>query len=608
MPIVVPVELAPILAAADRSTGAIDELGLAAQLLTALGKDRQLTEDERKGAFAEIEAWRFQRSREDGRRTWGIYWTELTSRSTKDGSIVQYFPDVASATEDVVAHWIRRSEDATHPTIRARFADLAWEIGRHNRVGRTTQDLARRAIDAYLQAVERGLFNDEINAWLWLDRAAELATTIKDESRFLAARDAAFTTFRSLAAAGKATALSHWRFDDIVWTHHLVPLAQWERAEVVDALERELQVRSDISNPAMFDPHAATDMADRLQRWRQQVGEKDDANRAVLQAGQAFEQVSSKASGLLAVSWLEDVLSRYRNAGLRADAARVEQSIRLRSNDAASEMKVASVPISIPADELERWADQVAGSDTSEALSRIAMIGLRKEAATRESVEGMLNDSALLAHIPITLAGPRGFTEAKVGSLKDDPDGHAFLHASRLFGWHSSFLNLAFRRAREKHGMTIEQIIAHARMCPFFPEDRMPLLQKGVEAWLADDFVSAVHILVPQVEAALRDCLAAVGGVTVKPNRNGGFHAITLGDILTDPIFASSVPADLRFHLRALYTDARGLNLRNHVAHGLMHPSGFQRGIGNLVMHSVLLIAALRPSEPKPDESNVAEP
>jgi hypothetical protein len=73
MPLTVPAELLPIIEAAHRSARAIDELALAGQLLAALGKHRKLTEDEHKGAFAEIEALRFQRSRQGGPSTWGIY-------------------------------------------------------------------------------------------------------------------------------------------------------------------------------------------------------------------------------------------------------------------------------------------------------------------------------------------------------------------------------------------------------------------------------------------------------------------------------------------------------------------------------------------------------
>ncbi len=182
------------------------------------------------------------------------------------------------------------------------------------------------------------------------------------------------------------------------------------------------------------------------------------------------------------------------------------------------------------------------------------------------------------------------------------------MHAGQLFSWQSPFLNAALQRAREKHTLTAEQIMAHVSACPFFAEERLPLVQRGVEAWLVDDFVTTIHVLVPQIEAALRDCLASLGGSVLRPNQNGGFYSITLGDVLTASAFKAKFPSDLRFHLRALYTDPRALNLRNHLAHGLMHPSAFHRGNGNLVMHSVLLIAMLRPSEPKANEDSVAEP
>lgn len=594
MPVFVPTELVPILEATDRDQQPIDELAMSARLLAAIPPEREISPDERKGAFAEIFAWRFQRARPDERRTWGIYWSELTSWTTSEGRQI-YSPDIADVDDDVVEHWIRRSENATHPTIRARFSDLAWEIGHHQKVGgQIPQQVAHRAVDEYLQAVARGLYSDEIDAWLWLDRASELASTIKDEARFLAARRAAFSLWKTLLSAGNTDSL--WRLDDILWNYRFCPLLPVERAEIVEALEDELRRRSDIARPATFDPHVAMDMADRLRRWREKGGEPEDAKRALSVAGTAFEDAAEMADGLTAVSWLEDLLPRYRGVGDLSAAARVEQAIRTRSRDAAAEMKTASVPVEIPAAELEKWADNVAGATIGEGLRHIAAAGLLKEGATRSSVQEMLQGTALLAAIPVTLTGPGGLTKATVGSLKDDPEGRTLMHAAHLLGWRAPWLNLAFRRTREKHGISVEGVIAHAQACPFFAADRMPLLQRGVEAWIAEDHVSAVHILVPQIEAALRDCLAAVGGTVWRPNRTGGFKTLTLGDILTDAVFKEKVSADVRFHLRALYTDARGLNVRNHFAHGLMLPDGFQRGLSNLVVHSVLLVAMLRPT------------
>jgi Domain of unknown function (DUF4209) len=66
------------------------------------------------------------------------------------------------------------------------------------------------------------------------------------------------------------------------------------------------------------------------------------------------------------------------------------------------------------------------------------------------------------------------------------------------------------------------------------------------------------------------------------------------GKVFSDEIFRNKVSSDLRFHLRVLYQDSRGINLRNILAHGLAAPDLFGRGVGNGVIHAVVLLGNLR--------------
>ena len=143
--------------------------------------------------------------------------------------------------------------------------------------------------------------------------------------------------------------------------------------------------------------------------------------------------------------------------------------------------------------------------------------------------------------------------------------------------------------------MTLGALVDLFSGAPLFPAEREPLLREGLEAWLKEDYVKAVHVLVPQVEAALRDLLAGLGAAVVRHNRRtGGFEVLAMGAVLSDEAFRAGVPKDFRFHIRALYSDPRGINLRNHLAHGLAHPRLFGRGLANWVVHSVLLLRTLR--------------
>jgi hypothetical protein len=85
MPLAIPAEFLPVLAAADSSAVPIQELTLAGALAASLPEGRELTADERRGAFAENGALRFRPAHNEERRHWGTYWCELASWVTTAG-------------------------------------------------------------------------------------------------------------------------------------------------------------------------------------------------------------------------------------------------------------------------------------------------------------------------------------------------------------------------------------------------------------------------------------------------------------------------------------------------------------------------------------------
>ena len=75
------------------------------------------------------------------------------------------------------------------------------------------------------------------------------------------------------------------------------------------------------------------------------------------------------------------------------------------------------------------------------------------------------------------------------------------------------------------------------------------------------------------------------------PSRNGGgFETLGMGAVFNTAAFKSNAHPTLRLHLRALYTEPKGINLRNKLAHGLAGPELLGRGMANWVVHSLLAI------------------
>ncbi|VVE01805.1 DUF4209 domain-containing protein [Pandoraea terrigena] len=603
MALTIPQPVIDRLAAYDTALESIGEIELSGELLAALPAPESLTAAERKGANAELSAFRFSSRHGASSGRWGIYWRELTSAVLQDGTEF-LSPDVAEIDEEILSYWTARSQQVKHPVLKARYADLVWEIGRFLRVQAKREGvepgpaipvtLCHTAVDSYLEVVESNLFKDEYRAWTYLGRALELALRLRDTTRIGQIKEALFDLYRRLDAS--TPQWTWWKFDELVWTHAKgLELDAKERLTVVDLLERVLTSCSDSSDAKNFDPHSATSAADCLQRWRAQSNELAEARRAVGTAALAFEEAAKLAGGMTAISWLEDLIPRYRQAGMMEDAARVEQTIRQRATDAQAEMKTVEASMEIDPAELEQFVAQFLKGSMADALTRVAGQFILKEEATKTSLRDMCTEAPLLSMMPSTIVNGEGFTTATVGSIEDDLDGRALQHAATMFSWKAPWLHLVLNRVRQKYDIDADGLTALIQQCPSFAPERMSLMRDGVAAWLAGDSVKAIHVLVPQIEGALRALLSALGGAVVVPDQDvGGFKAIGLGPILTHPIFLEKVPRDIRFHLRALYNDPRGLNLRNELAHGLVRPELLNMGLANWVMHTVILLSLLR--------------
>jgi hypothetical protein len=589
--------------AGDRS---VDEVALAGRLHEVIATNgRELEPGERRGIFAVIEGLRLASRRSYGDPVWDMHWQPLSGWTDRSGS-VHHSPNIDSAGDDTIREWSRRGRLSQHPVLRARYADLAWEVAkfRLRTAGKNADaprpispnaDDARRAIDAYLEAVGRGLSVDEFRAWHYLGRSVELAATIRDVDRLRQVKTALFD-FQAVRKDAGADTYVFWLFDDIVWNQKdVLALTAEDKASAIAALEHTLALRADATDPQHFDPYQAQDAADRLGRWRRQLGEDAEARRAASEAGLAFEEAGAQAKGFTAISLLERQAARYRDSGDMTSAARVEQAIRQHAGEAEAEIKRVSIPYEISQEKLDEWSDRIAGDNLEEGLQRVVAANLIRKGQVEASVLELAKTAVLHSRVTLSIMRHDGFASAQIGSVEEDLDGRAIHQAATMFGNTAPFLNVAFGRFRDKHKVDLELLMSALAKGPLYPPERLKLVEEGVAAWFTEDWIKAIHILVPQVEAALRDLLASLGGAVMKPNpKYGGFQAVGLGEVLTHDIFRRQLPEDMQFHLRVLFQDPRGLNLRGEAMHGLAVHELFGRGLANWVLHSIIMLGLIR--------------
>lgn len=105
-------------------------------------------------------------------------------------------------------------------------------------------------------------------------------------------------------------------------------------------------------------------------------------------------------------------------------------------------------------------------------------------------------------------------------------------------------------------------------------KDIYPTLEKGLSFVVSDkqDFLSAVHILVPYVEEIIRRILVKSKKVdsVVKTEKQKFFRKIELGNLLQNPEVISIIGENFAYSLKVFLIDNDQENFRNLLVHGLI--------------------------------------
>jgi len=292
---------------------------------------------------------------------------------------------------------------------------------------------------------------------------------------------------------------------------------------------------------------------------------------------------------MLASSLLQSALNNYAKAGQPEEAKRIRIAMQEKIGESRNEMKSISSDITIKKDDVEAFLKGVILPDLGQTFMRLAVEFLPKRKTLEEAVKKSAEDAPLMAHIAQHIMADDRVV-AIIGSVDEDLFGRCFQQAKFTFSFSQVWLSEAFRRLAETHNLVPEHFAGWANRHGLFED--MTLLLEGVKAFFCGDHVKAAHVLIPQIEHALRSIAGKLGKPTTKahPKVKGASVVINMGDILYDDAITSQLGDDLTLYFLSLYADPRGYNLRNELAHGDLDADSMSDHLSRLLMHTLLVL------------------
>lgn len=554
----------------------------------------ELTPQQRHGLWAELAAFQFEPTPSEDTCVWGTYFGPIYTGKREDGTPI-YNPYITDADGDVLAHWQERTLSVSHPVMKARYADLVWDLSRKITGDKPNFRFASTAIDAYVETTRKHLYKDSMLGICYVTRALNLALSIHDQKRIEVARDAMFDLFDVIAEPKK---IGTWHFlFDALYENKKVPLSQHQKRFLIDSLEKILLACIDPSSSSPLNLYAAYIAVDRLAKHYRRTNQNADAHRVADAYGRIVESLANKEAPTMAMSRLQQLFQFYLDQGMAEDAKRVQLAALAKGKEAVPSMRRISHAVEVNPQQLDEFVTEMTEGGIEVAMRRIAIHFIPSTPAARKLLEEMTKKYPVSSSFPSIYIADNQFI-AGAGSVDDDPDGQLYLQIAQSLDIGYLFLGKSIDKLRERYAPKAEELADFFCRPDMFDPEHNGLVQDGVAAYLDGDHVKAVHVLVPQIEYALRNLLVSLGSPPNKPT-GGGMGTMqlkNLNDILREPKVQSSLGEDMWRYLLAFLADARGQNLRNRVSHGLLAREAFSRPMSDRVFH-VLLTLALIPKK-----------
>ncbi|HEY9685406.1 MAG TPA: DUF4209 domain-containing protein [Coleofasciculaceae cyanobacterium] len=495
----------------------------------------------------------------------------------------------------VMEHWEQRARSLTNPLLKVTYADARWYFSPLNGA-RASVDMAYIVIDACFEILETKRYPDPIDARWYAQRAFDLAAKLNDPVRKLKAIETIIKTEDEISVDNKP---GLWGFAfDCLMTGSRVQLDEPTTSKLIQDLEGRLER---LTQPAILHLSATEKALSRLVSYYKRMNRLEDAQKHISTYAEAVLLFADKndESALTRQHRILELRELYLQNGMRDEAHALESKIHELGEISTGEMQTFSVPFEITKEEMDEYVATYICETLEISLTRIAaryLIPSRED--TEREVRKQAEEFPMSYLFPQIIVDSDGRWVARTSGIDDHVGPYLSQHATRSMIVSAVFLRKVITGVLSHFDAKADDIMEYLMKSPAFKPDKEGLIRTGLDAYLRDDYVTATHLWVPQIEEGIRQLAKGIGIEVLKIDpHTHGYNYRDLGNLLDDSKLEQAfgiIGSRLIFYLNIVMNDKFGWNVRNDLCHGLISDDGFTDVITDRLFHILLLLALFR--------------
>ncbi len=513
----------------------------------------------------------------------------LMSGTTNEGEEWKY-PDLEKHfPKEAIEYYKNRANVTNNPILKARYSDVVWELDKD-------VNYARLAIRAYLDCSAIYFTNEwEKELSDSLDRAIAIASMINDQMLI----DESFKKHYEIIEQ----IVEKRRFGDLLKIIESI-LKQEKRLRdqidykhLISIIESAIVYHSQNDLDSFLLQRYFMELIDRIWQIRKN---KDESQKIKVRIAESFieeaewKKVNYPAGNMVAASCYEDAMQMYIHLGGFPEKVD-ELKIKIQeANEAAikTEYKRISTKVEIPKEEVDKYLDMYKGHKPAEIFQTMCIDKNLIPSYEHSRKNAIEQSRQFVTRRILPIALMKGNICIKHISEDDEK-----LEFSTIQNFQMSYklatmlLNEIFDLLETEHPKYIESLIQHLSSTGIIDDERLEIIKHGLRAFKNKEYVASIHILVFQIEGALRDLLGKLGLPTFSYQKNE-MRKRMLSNILTKLSQIEGIDEDYLKFIEIYLCDIRGDNYRNDVAHGLLSVEAFSKENAELLLLILIKLAS----------------
>lgn len=563
--------------------------------LARKAKDKQLEKE----LIWEHEVFRFMTNTRYGKPEPNRRFYPLLSGTTEGGDSLES-PDIKIFNEDSVEYLKRRVSATKNPVLKARYADMIWDLTKEPEYGGI-------AVHSYLAVAEHYYKN----TWYFrlqdaLDRCVYLGMIkVVDESTSRTIKESLLSFLKRMVEG------ESFRFCGRLVDTFCALKKDFLTGDDYDTVRKIVEKCITYSRDAR-DFHLERSFLGRLATLSKRFSDGKLAQEArEAEAASCLKEAESRHKSknyLAAAAIYKEALDRYTKLGDSSMISTLKKKLQDVNRKVEEQLKTISAEVEVPEDDMKKIIDHFVATETiEESLRRLAASDylVPSYRSAMDLTKQMEKDTPLQFMVSRTVMDEKGHL---VGEELSPFDHMLTQNITIYVGVASIILDQMFAAMKKEKGMTPNDLTEWFKKWGLVADANLGIMEHGFEEYFAGDYTSAIHILIPQLEAVLRRFFH-LAGIQVTSLCRGGTRETGLTELLQKEEVKTVLGEDLWWYYHLVLVSPVGRNLRNRVAHGLLTPKECSFANTNLVLHLFLVLTrfALRP-KPESDEEQKSGP